>query len=707
MRVQIEKAMNKQHFLLIALLYIGLTDVFAARTCYQFTNATWSSKVGTVITDGKTDGFSNIAAGTDYAAGRTYQSGDETITESRGVHITTNSSNAGAESVLEFTQIREIVFSYCTNASKGQGSIFVKVGNNEEQEIIINKPEKGQGSRLKEASLTLEEQQTGKISFRVECKENAIYIDAITIKAQNSSPNVSGLTYDMFTILTNIDDLQNGDLVIFGTTNQQNYVMGLYDEWNSRNNIYALKATYSADRTIVNKVDGAVYTAYRTEDNNFIFADEDGYFIVASGGNPNNGSNNYLTVWNDYTSSSYGNYGIWQISIDMFGNATIMNLGTSASKYLQFNYNGGTPIFACYKELTQTPVVLYRKERMSDINEPKIQASIVTFGDIDYSANNGKGHKTIEINAINLTEPITAMLKLEEQHVFSISTSQIDQDGDRITISFDISTLDCPITPVVFTDTLILRSGKTEKRVPIVMRVHKQLTIAEAKQLEQLTPAWLSEVIVTKKYNMHIFVKDQTGDMLLFDSGNVYGKDLKNGHILTGVSGSYKSYYGNPQIALNAPFERKQGNSVLPETITQMPTAEDACKYVRIENAVFIGKNTVSIGTNQLPLYNLFNLEYQLIDNATYNIEGIVYYYDGVVLCPSAVEFVQMTGIEQGRQEVLIQDGNILNPQREQIYIYDISGKQLYNGNDTKIEIPRSSLTLILRISNKFVQIIH
>lgn len=707
MRVQIEKAMNKQHFLLIALLYIGLTDVFAARTCYQFTNATWSSKVGTVITDGKTDGFSNIAAGTDYAAGRTYQSGDETITESRGVHITTNSSNAGAESVLEFTQIREIVFSYCTNASKGQGSIFVKVGNNEEQEIIINKPEKGQGSRLKEASLTLEEQQTGKISFRVECKENAIYIDAITIKAQNSSPNVSGLTYDMFTILTNIDDLQNGDSVIFGTTNQQNYVMGLYDEWNSRNNIYALKATYSADRTIVNKVDGAVYTAYRTEDNNFIFADEDGYFIVASGGNPNNGSNNYLTVWNDYTSSSYGNYGIWQISVDMFGNATIMNLGTSASKYLQFNYNGGTPIFACYKELTQTPVVLYRKERMSDINEPKIQASIVTFGDIDYSANNGKGHKTIEINAINLTEPITAMLKSEEQHVFSISTSQIDQDGDRITISFDISTLDCPITPVVFTDTLILRSGKTEKRVPIVMRVHKQLTIAEAKQLEQLTPAWLSEVIVTKKYNMHIFVKDQTGDMLLFDSGNVYGKDLKNGHILTGVSGSYKSYYGNPQIALNAPFERKQGNSVLPETITQMPTAEDACKYVRIENAVFIEKNTVSIGTNQLPLYNLFNLEYQLIDNATYNIEGIVYYYDGVVLCPSAVEFVQMTGIEQGRQEVLIQDGNILNPQREQIYIYDISGKQLYNGNDTKIEIPRSSLTLILRISNKFVQIIH
>lgn len=705
--------MKKQPLFAIILFLFYATSTYAATTTYRFLNASWSSEVGTIRVDQQTDGFKCIAAGADYASGRTYQSGEETITESRGVHITTNSSGAAAESIISFEQIRQISFAYSTNASKGQGTIYIKVGNGEEKEIKILKPEKGQGSKLRAQSIELSEQPTGKISFRVECTENAIYIDAITIKAKNASPNVGGLTNDVFTILTNINDLQDGDSVIFGTTNNQNYAMGLYDEWNSRNNIYATKATYSADRTTINEEEGTVYTAYKTEDNNFIFADEDGYFLVASGGNPNNGSNNYLTIWNDVSSTSYGDYGIWQVTIDLLGNATIMSLGKSASKYLQFNYNGGTPIFACYKELTQTPVVLYKKERMKDIKEPKIQVSIVNFGDVeadrilsDYDA---KGKKAIQINAVNLEQDIKASLLTggNEYAEFFLTEDEIDRDGGELTINYYLGKTEFADEPVTVTDTLILRSGDTEERVPIVMRIHRLLTISQAIQLPELTPVWLKQVAVTKKYNMHIFVKDETGYMLLFDSGNVYGKDLKNGHILTGVSGMKKDYYGNPQIALNSPFDKKQGDAVLPETITEMPAAEDAGKYVRIENTVFIEKNAISIAANELPIYNLFNLEYQPIDDALYNVEGIVYYYDGIVLCPSAIEFVSLTAIEEKEHQITIQGSTISNPQQEQIYIYDISGRQLYCGKEENIMLPNSSLTLILRISDKFMQIIH
>ena len=392
-----------------------ITNLYSVQTTYTFYNTQWASKIGTVAVSGS-DGWICDKAGAGYADGKDTPQGYMYA----GVQITDKADykNAGATSVLSFSEIRRIVFNYCTNNSKGKGTLYVQVGEGDPLSISIERPEKDKGSINRDIEFVLEDMPTGKIRFYIDCTENSIYINSITIKAKDGSPNITGLTADAFQLVTDVAQLNDGDEIIFGVSgSEHNYIMGLYDEWNSRNNIYAIRGVYSPDRQTVNEKLEAVYTLHTGESDSgkyYAFADIDGYWLVASGGNPNHSNNNYLTIWDTIYSRNYGWYGAWTIDISADGSAEIINLGVSRSNKIQFNLNGNTPIFACYGEWSQTKPAIYRRVVISDPTLPYIKAPICNFGTVLLNETPTTGRTVIEVNAVNLTQTYEVKFRMPD-----------------------------------------------------------------------------------------------------------------------------------------------------------------------------------------------------------------------------------------------------------------------------------------------------
>ena len=201
----------KKHILFLLLLCSG--SLLATRTTYTFYKADWSSKVGTYAASG-TDGWVSDKDGESYVTGREAPLG----LMDQGVKVTVGYSGAGATSVISFSQVRKISFSYCTNNKKGKGVINVQVGDNQVEKLTIAAPSDN-GGVVREEEISLSGTQSGKIKFWVDCTENSIYINQITIKAQNGSPNITGLTMDSYMLVTDVEQLMDGDEVIFGVAN--------------------------------------------------------------------------------------------------------------------------------------------------------------------------------------------------------------------------------------------------------------------------------------------------------------------------------------------------------------------------------------------------------------------------------------------------------------------------------------------------------
>ena len=481
---------------------------------------------------------------------------------------------------------------------------------------------------------------------------------------------------DAYTLVTNADDLQEGDKVIIGVADgKTNYIMGLFDETVSRNNIHAIRATYASDRSTVGEKEEAIYTIGTVEKDGkqyLTFMDGTGYYLVASGGNPNKGNNNYLTVWDKVDSPNYGLYGGWTVSISATGEATLQNMGTSRSKLLQYNPNGTTPIFACYPEPSQTPVAIYKYTHI-DPTLPYIQSGTVNFGTILLGEDNPTGERTIDIQATHLSENIQA--RLSQGGTFTISTTELDKDGGSLRIAYTVETTG------EYVDTLWLTSGDTQARYTLWLRVSKRMTIAEVRQQDPQTVCFLQPVVVTKKYNKHIFVEDTTGALLLYDGGNQYGKDLKNGYVLSRVTGKYNDYYNNPSLNLTDKFSSKKGEVYLPTLQTEALTIADVCRYVRMENVRFDSEGNLLFGGNVYPLYDLFGVPQRTSTDMSYDLEGIVYFYNEIVLCPTAIQQLPTAVSSPSLQGMAYRSGMLENPQGLDLRIYTAAGVPVYAGN--------------------------
>ena len=213
-----------KRILLAIVLALGVCPLFAGVTTYTFTSLKWASKVGATVCDGTTDGWISNKDATEYNAGRLDAQGR---LYSCGVGVKTGTSGAGATSVITFEDVRRITFNFCQNSSKGRGTIYVQIGENEPLSIKVNKPAtSGEGVYNRDSIISLETPQSGKIKFWVECTENAIYINTISIRSASGGSSV--FTMDTYQLVTSVDQLQDSDQVIFGVAQDGvNYITGI------------------------------------------------------------------------------------------------------------------------------------------------------------------------------------------------------------------------------------------------------------------------------------------------------------------------------------------------------------------------------------------------------------------------------------------------------------------------------------------------
>lgn len=598
-------------------------SMMAGVTTYTFTNAKWSSKVGASACDGKTDGWKSDKDGAGYSAPTTYVS-------SVGVKVTKGYSGAGATSIKSFTNIRKIKVNFSQNASDGRGCVYIQVGENAYDSLIVNKPESGKGIYLRDSVIRMSTQNSGKVKFWVKCTNNSIYINSLSIYAEEGGS--TPFTTSSFQLVTDVAQLQDSDQIIIGVhATDKNFIMGYFDETVSSNNIHAIKGSYTADRQEVAANDNAIYTLRKGTTTKGVEAwyiqDELRYeeaYLVASGGK----TKNRLAVWNHlYDEKTYGNYGYWDIQIKADGEATIMNLGNSVGKYLQYNAGNNPTLFGCYESLSQTAVCIYREvSAIGDVKE--IVVPLTNFGTQILSGEAYTGKKTITISANRLTEDIHVSLKHGE--IFRLDTNLIDRDGDELTIY-------CEATEAgKYLDTLVVEADGLRREALVMLTLESEKTVAEATMASDYTNIYLNPVVVTKKYDTYIFVRDATGDMLIYDNGDGtghrYGSGLENGHVLTGVTGKYWNYFGVPELSPTKAWKvEAQKASAEPEVVTSLDSA-DVCRYVHIDNA-FVEDYKITLAGKEIAVEDRFNIG--ITQGVTLAMNAIVYIdHDVLTLWP-------------------------------------------------------------------------
>ena len=654
--------MRKQLSLLFAVLFSAYLS--AGITTYTFTSKKWTSKVEAVTCDGKTDGWLCDKEAYEYMNGRVDAQGR---LYSQGVSVKTGTSGAGATSIVTFEEVRRITINFCQNSSKGRGTIYVQVGDHAPDSIVVTKPaQSGQGVYNRDSIIQLTTPLTGKIKFWVTCKENAINIHSITIRSANGGS--SPFTTDTYQLVTDITQLQDSDQVIVGVAKENcNYIMGYFDETKSVNNIHAIKAAYSADRMQVAPDESAIYTLRTTTldgQKAYIFQDELRYeeaYLVASGGK----TKNRLALWNKLIDEkTYGNYGYWSIDIHPNGEAVITNKGNSVSKIIQYNAVNNPTLFGCYATQSQTPICLYRRvEALGDV--AAIVAPMVYFGTTIETV----GERTIEVTANRLMEDI--QVSLTDGSLFTLSASVLDRDGDRLTIRYENA------APGYYVDTLILQAGTVEKRVPIMLNRVALLPVNEAVKKDDYTLVYLNDVVVTKKYDTYIYVRDNTGSMLIYDNGDGetgkrYGAGLKTGDVLTGVSGRMYNYYGVPELAPSTAWEVLGTQEVQPETIGATIDSADVCRYIVLDSVVFEQGMLIYKG-QQYAVENKFNIP-DFIEQKLSRVTCIVSYdWDVVTLyIVSQTEYTLPEAINKvsldSQAEMIMQNGMLLVHTKQGLY---------------------------------------
>lgn len=137
------------------------TPVYATDTTYTFTSKSWADSTSSWVSD---------------------KDGGQ-LTSGQGVQVTTTYSGAGAHTRSAINNITAIEFTYCTNSSKGVGSISVTIGSNTEETYSVTK--KG-GTTARTTSHTYSTAQSGVVTFSVTCTTNSVYVAAVKITTQST-----------------------------------------------------------------------------------------------------------------------------------------------------------------------------------------------------------------------------------------------------------------------------------------------------------------------------------------------------------------------------------------------------------------------------------------------------------------------------------------------------------------------------------------
>lgn len=168
------------------------------KTTYTFTSKAWADA---------TNSWTSNADGNQYN------------NDNQGVQVTTGTTGAGAETKNSLDNVSKVVIKYCTNATKGVGSITVTVGTAELSKDVT----KNGGTELRDLEFAFDN-KSGKVSFEVECTTNSIYVNSVTITAGGGTSSTTYYSSVVTCGETAIDNnvvapkaikvLENGQIVI-------------------------------------------------------------------------------------------------------------------------------------------------------------------------------------------------------------------------------------------------------------------------------------------------------------------------------------------------------------------------------------------------------------------------------------------------------------------------------------------------------------
>ena len=219
--------------------------VHAAETSiyYTFTDKNWTSNMMT--TDYATSG------GTSKAWTKT-KSGSQ-LTSGQGVQITTTVDSATVTCPDSYDNITGVTIRYCTNASKGVGSLVAKVGDTagSPASFSITKPSSG-GTTLKDASFTFSE-ASGAVQFIVTCTTNSVYVYGVKITyAEEVDPDAPALT------ITNDNTYAPKGVGVALSATVDNGPEGSYVSWTANNNKVSFNTTTGTAVTLTAANDAVV-----------------------------------------------------------------------------------------------------------------------------------------------------------------------------------------------------------------------------------------------------------------------------------------------------------------------------------------------------------------------------------------------------------------------------------------------------------------
>ena len=159
--------MKKQLRVLCTLLLFMVASVGWAEESsitYTFQSKSWEAVLGSSQT------HANWTSGKDGAG----------WTASQGVQVTSTASGANATSPISFENVSKVTVEYCTNTSKGKGTILIQVGEGEAKSFSVSAPSSG-GTTIKATEFSFNPTETGNVKITVNCTVNSIYIHSITV----------------------------------------------------------------------------------------------------------------------------------------------------------------------------------------------------------------------------------------------------------------------------------------------------------------------------------------------------------------------------------------------------------------------------------------------------------------------------------------------------------------------------------------------
>lgn len=111
------------------------------------------------------------------------------LTSGQGVQITSGTSGANATCAATYSNISKIVVKYCTNASKGEGSIEMNVNGTKVSQTVST----AGGTSLRDLEYDFSgTTPTGAPKITVTCTTNSIYVNSVIITyAPSSNPSIS------------------------------------------------------------------------------------------------------------------------------------------------------------------------------------------------------------------------------------------------------------------------------------------------------------------------------------------------------------------------------------------------------------------------------------------------------------------------------------------------------------------------------------